>query len=101
MTWNIKISGLGQHGRGQDALKLFRKMKADGLVPDAYSFVALLSACSHASLVDEGQQIFCAMKDYGVEPKVVHYSCMADLLGRAGLLEQDFWRKQSASLAAC
>ena len=88
MTWNIMIGGLGQHGRGQDALELFRKMKADGLVPDASSFVSLLSACSHAGLVDEGRQIFCAMKDYGVEPTVVHYSCMADLLGRAGLLEE-------------
>ena len=88
ITWNIMIGGLGQHGRGQDALELFRKMKADGLVPDAYSFVALLSACSHAGLVDEGRQIFCAMKDYGVEPTVVHYTCMVDLLGRAGLLEE-------------
>ena len=88
MTWNIMISGLGQHGRGQDALELFRKMKADGLVPDAYSFVALLSACSHAGLVDGGRQIFCAMKDYGVEPTVVHYTSMVDLLGRAGLLEE-------------
>ena len=88
MTWNIMIGGLGQHGRGQDALELFRKMKADGLVPDAYSFVALLSACSHAGLVDEGRQLFCAVKDYGVEPTVVHYTCMVDLLGRAGLLEE-------------
>ena len=88
MTWNIMLGGLGQHGRGQDALELFRKMKADGLEPNAYSFVALLSACSHAGLVDEGRQIFCAMKDYGVEPTVVHYTCMVDLLGRAGLLEE-------------
>ena len=87
-TWNIMIGALGQHGRGQDALELFRKMKADGLVPNASSFVALLSTCSHAGLVDEGRQIFCAMKDYGVEPTVVHYSCMVDLLGRAGLLEE-------------
>ena len=87
-TWNIIIGGLGQHGRGQDALELFRKVEADGLVPDAYSFAALLSACSHAGLVDEGRQIFCAMKDYGVEPTVVHYTCMVDLLGRAGLLEE-------------
>ena len=88
MTWNIMIGGLGQHGRGQDALELFRKMKADGLVPDAYSFAALLSACSHAGLVDEGREIFYAMKDYGVEPTVVHYTCMVDLFGRAGLLEE-------------
>ena len=50
MTWNIMIGGLGQHGRGRDALELCRKMKADGVVPDAYSFVALLSACSHSGL---------------------------------------------------
>ena len=31
MTWTIMIGGLGQHGRGQDALDLFRKMKANGL----------------------------------------------------------------------
>ena len=86
-TWTIMIGGLGQHGRGHDALELFRKMKADGLVPDAYTFVALLSACNHAGLVDEGRQIFCAIKDYGVEPAVVHYTCMVDLLGRAGLLK--------------
>ena len=40
------------------------------------------------AFVDEGRQIFCAMKDYGVEPTVVHYTCMGDLLGRAGLLEE-------------
>ena len=44
MTWNIMIGGNGLHGCGQNALELFRKMKADGLVSDAYSFVALLSA---------------------------------------------------------
>ena len=42
MTWNIKAGGLGQHGRGQDVLELFRKTKADGLVHDAYSFVQAL-----------------------------------------------------------
>ena len=28
MTWNIMIGGLGQHGRGQDALDLFRRQMA-------------------------------------------------------------------------
>ena len=82
------ISGLRQRRGGQDALKLFRKMKADGVLPDAYSFVALLSICTHVGLVDEGRHIFCAMNDYGVEPTVVHYTCMVDLLGRARPLEE-------------
>lgn len=46
-----------------------------------YTFVAVLSACSHAGLLDEGRQLFQAMaKDYGVAPSVVHYTCMVDLV---------------------
>ncbi|KAG0598383.1 hypothetical protein M758_12G068300 [Ceratodon purpureus] len=89
ITWNVMIGGLADHGRGQEALELFRKMNADGLKPDGYSFVAVLSACSHAGLVDEGRRFFRAMPlDYGIEYNVLHYACMVDLLGRAGHLEE-------------
>ncbi|KAG0569542.1 hypothetical protein KC19_6G098400 [Ceratodon purpureus] len=89
LTWNVMIGGLAQHGRGYEALEVFRKMKAEGVKPDGYSFVAVLSACSHAGLVDEGRRLFLAMsQDYGIEPTVLHYACMVDLVGRAGHLEE-------------
>jgi pentatricopeptide repeat protein len=51
--------------------------------------VALLSACSHAGLVDEGRRLFLAMShDFGISPSVVHWSCMVDIHGRAGHLEE-------------
>ena len=51
--------------------------------------MAVLSACSHAGLVDEGRRLFLAMtQDYGIEPDVLHCNCMVDLLGRAGHLEE-------------
>ncbi|CAM6128519.1 unnamed protein product [Calypogeia fissa] len=89
VTWNVMIGALAKHGFGHEALELFRKMNAYGVKPSGSSFVAVLSACCHAGLLDEGRRLFSAMtQDYGIEPTVVHYTCMVDLLGRAGHLEE-------------
>jgi pentatricopeptide repeat protein len=64
-------------------------MNAHGVKPDKYTFVAVLSACSHSGLVDEGRFLYSAMtEDYGIEPDVLHCTCMVDLLGRGGHLEE-------------
>lgn len=89
VSWNVMIGGLAQHGCGHEALEVFRKMIADGVEPDEISFVAVLSACSHAGLVDEGRRLYTAMlQEYGIKPTVLHCNCMVDLLGRAGHLEE-------------
>jgi len=89
ITWNVMIGGLAQHGCGFEALEVFRNMNAAGVKPDGCSFVALLSACSHAGLVDEGRRLFLAMsQDYGIVPSVVHWTCLVDILGRAGHLQE-------------
>ena len=89
VTWNVLIGGLAQHGCGHEALEVFRSMIADGVKPNEISFVAVLSACSHSGLVDEGRRLFLAMtQDYGIEPTVVLCNCMVDVVGRAGHLEE-------------
>lgn len=90
VTWTAMIGGLAQHGCGQEALELFRRMNAEGMQPSETTFVAVLSACSHAGLVEEGRRLFSAMstQEYGITPNVVHCNCMVDLLGRAGHLEE-------------
>ncbi|WRX08837.1 Pentatricopeptide repeat - like 10 [Theobroma cacao] len=88
-SWNSMISGYARHGHGEKALKLFTHMKLDGLLPDHVTFVGVLSACSHVGLVDEGFTHFNSMtKMYGLAPKMEHFSCMVDLLGRAGELDK-------------
>lgn len=89
VSWNAMISGYAQHGHGERAIKLFNKMKDEGLKPNRITFVTLLWACIHAGLVDLGMRYFESMEeDYGVKPCAVHYSCMVDLLCRAGLLKK-------------
>lgn len=88
ITWNSMISGFAQNGRGVEALALFEDMIKEGIKPDCITLVAVLFACSHAGLVDEGRRYFALMGEYGIKPIVEHYNCMIDLLGRAEFIEE-------------
>ncbi|KAG1342493.1 pentatricopeptide repeat-containing protein, mitochondrial-like [Cocos nucifera] len=88
VSWSTMISGYGMHGRGEDALKLFSCMKGS-VKPDHIVFVSVLSACSHAGLIDKGWQCFNSMMtEFDIVPRAEHYACMVDLLGRAGQLKE-------------
>ncbi|KAJ7551279.1 hypothetical protein O6H91_06G008200 [Diphasiastrum complanatum] len=89
ISWNTMIAAYGQHGYGEEALQLFRSMQKSHVLPSKITFVNILSACSHAGLLDEGHKIFSSMSaDYGLPPALEHYGCMVDLLGRLGQLDE-------------
>jgi len=61
----------------------------EGVQPNDITFICLLSACSHAGLVDEGMGFYASMvTDYIISPKLEHYTCIVDLLGCAGHLQE-------------
>ncbi|XP_061371096.1 putative pentatricopeptide repeat-containing protein At1g17630 isoform X2 [Gastrolobium bilobum] len=89
ISWNSLIGGYGMHGLGENALRTFDEMIKAGMKPDNITFVAVLSACSHAGLVIAGRNLFDRMvTEFRIEPNVEHYACMVDLLGRAGFLQE-------------
>lgn len=88
-SWTSIICGLAMNGKTGEALRLFSEMELVGAKPDDITFIGVLSACSHGGLVEEGRRLFNSMKKvYRIEPKVEHYGCVIDLLGRAGLLDE-------------
>ncbi|TYI52935.1 hypothetical protein E1A91_D12G283700v1 [Gossypium mustelinum] len=71
------------------ALEIFHEMLKAGIRPNEITYIAVLSACSHAGLVSEGWEIFKSMhKEHEIAPRMEHYACMVDLLGRSGLLRE-------------
>ncbi|XWS14174.1 hypothetical protein CRYUN_Cryun36dG0100800 [Craigia yunnanensis] len=91
VSWNILIMGYGMHGYGSEALDMFSLMFESEFKPDDVTFVGVLSACSHAGFVSLGRQILGQMKSkYGVVPTIEHYTCVVDMLGRAGQLEEAY-----------
>ncbi|KAG1330516.1 putative pentatricopeptide repeat-containing protein [Cocos nucifera] len=88
-TWNAMISALASNGNEAVALGLVDRMRAEGLRPNHITFVAVLTACARARLVDVGLRWFEAMNnEFGVVPLMEHYGCVVDLLSRAGLLNE-------------
>ncbi|KAG6621486.1 hypothetical protein I3842_Q023600 [Carya illinoinensis] len=87
--WNAMLVGLAQHGNAKEALNLFETMESNGIEPDKVTFIGVLSACSHSGLISEAYKYFDSMrKNYGIKPEIEHYSCLVDVLGRAGHVQE-------------
>ncbi|KAK9292826.1 hypothetical protein L1049_020806 [Liquidambar formosana] len=90
-TWNALLGGLAMHGHGHEVLKHFDLMVRAGIRPNGVTFLAILTACCHSGLVDEGRRHFYKMISphyYSLSPRLEHYGCMVDLFCRAGLLDE-------------
>lgn len=89
VSYNIMLTGYAGGGHGDLAVALFSRMIDVGVHPDEITFVALLCACSRSGMVNQGWKYFNSMaQKYSVIPNLRHYTCMVDLLGRAGFLEE-------------
>uniref|UniRef100_A0A7N0UD44 Pentatricopeptide repeat-containing protein n=1 Tax=Kalanchoe fedtschenkoi TaxID=63787 RepID=A0A7N0UD44_KALFE len=97
ITWTALISGYGLHGRVVEVLECFHKMIDEGFTPNYVTYLAVLCACSHGGLVNEGKEYFLSMtRDYNILPQGKHYAAMVDLYGRAGRLQEAYDFVQSS-----
>ncbi|KAF5798641.1 putative tetratricopeptide-like helical domain superfamily [Helianthus annuus] len=88
VSWTAMINGYAEHGLSQQAIDLFERLVKVGLRPDAITFIGVLTACSHAGLVDLGFHYFNQITNYKLSLSKEHYGCMIDLLCRAGRLRE-------------
>ncbi|XP_030476208.1 putative pentatricopeptide repeat-containing protein At3g15130 [Syzygium oleosum] len=89
VSWTVMITGFGKHGLGEEAVSLFKEMQLEKVELDSVTYLAVLSACSHSGLIDESQKIFSSLcADRPMKRQVEHYSCMVDVLGRAGRIKE-------------
>ncbi|KAH0461438.1 hypothetical protein IEQ34_009013 [Dendrobium chrysotoxum] len=113
VTWSSMMESYAIHGMGLEAIKLFHQMQEAGVSPNSITFLSLLSSCSHSGLLNEGCQVFSSMiENFGIKADLSHYTCMVDLLARAGKLTEALnlihsmdvkpdWRIWGALLASC
>ncbi|KAL6593994.1 hypothetical protein ACP70R_048895 [Stipagrostis hirtigluma subsp. patula] len=101
VTWTSMVDGYGKNGLSDEALELFGEMRKQRDVrPNHATFLSVLSACAHAGLLSQGQEAFQSMEsEYALRPRMEHYACMVDLLGRFGSVRQayDFIRGMPAT----
>ncbi|KAL3628681.1 hypothetical protein CASFOL_027727 [Castilleja foliolosa] len=91
VVYNSMIMAYAIHGFTRDALNMFDEMSERSLNPTNITFIAVLNACAHSGFVSEGRALFNSMKEnYNIQPKIEHYGCMVNLLGRAGKLDEAY-----------
>ncbi|KAL6638561.1 hypothetical protein ACP70R_023672 [Stipagrostis hirtigluma subsp. patula] len=89
ITWTSIMQAFANHGYGLHALQGFAQMLRCGYKPSSTTFTAVVSACSHVGLVEKGRKMFKSIQHvFGIEPTIEHYSCLVDLLGRAGYVRE-------------
>ncbi|GAV63162.1 DnaJ domain-containing protein/PPR domain-containing protein/PPR_2 domain-containing protein/Fer4_15 domain-containing protein [Cephalotus follicularis] len=89
VSWNSMIAAFARHGDSSSALQLYDWMMLEGVEPTDVTFLSLLHACSHVGLVEKGMEFLkCMTEVHGLSPRTEHYSCVVDMLGRAGLLNE-------------
>ncbi|KAL1366092.1 hypothetical protein HN51_013989 [Arachis hypogaea] len=91
VSWNTIIAAFAQHGLYVKAQSYFDQMIMLGIQPDALTFLNLLAACCRAGRVDESVNLFHLMvHDYGIPPRSEHYTCLVDVMSRAGQLQRAY-----------
>lgn len=89
ISWNTMIMGLAHNSKVFETLDTFKELVSEGMPADTVTLAGVLLACNFGSFVDEGMSIFRSMeKEYGIIPTEEHYTCIVDLLSRAGKLEE-------------
>ncbi|KAJ0986248.1 hypothetical protein J5N97_004604 [Dioscorea zingiberensis] len=87
VSWSSLIKAYAWNGNAKEALNLFQLMMESGTSANHFTFLATLSACSHAGFVEEGKELFRSMKEvFNLEPGIEHFTCIVDMLSRAGNL---------------
>ncbi|OWM71741.1 hypothetical protein CDL15_Pgr005929 [Punica granatum] len=87
-AWTAIISAHARHGDNDSVVELFKEMEK-GVKPDLITYLSVLTACGRKGMVDVGREVFKSMiRDRSIEPSHEHCSCMVDMLGRAGQLDE-------------
>lgn len=88
ITWNALFARYANQGEYKLVFHLFQRTRHEGMHPNGVTLLGVLTACSYTGLLDKAGLYFLAMsKQYGILPTIEHYTCMIDLLARAGQVE--------------
>ncbi|OIW20360.1 hypothetical protein TanjilG_09520 [Lupinus angustifolius] len=76
VAWNSVINGFALNGRPNEALTLFRKMSVEGVEPDGFTMVSLLSACAELGALELGCRVH--VYSFKVDVQLVRRSMLND-----------------------
>eukprot|EP00249_Psilotum_nudum_P014847 c25030_g7_i1 orf=1-288(+) len=71
VSWTAMIASYSQNRHGEQALKLFRQMQVNGVVPVKITFITVLDACAGLADLAEGKENHTSIIDNTFESDLV------------------------------
>ncbi|XP_038875713.1 pentatricopeptide repeat-containing protein At1g62914, mitochondrial-like [Benincasa hispida] len=74
---------LCKDGWEDEAIELFKEMKAQGMIPNIISYTSLIHAFCYCGKWEEAKCLFNERVDQGVRSNAITFSVLIDMLGKA------------------
>ncbi|KAI5063641.1 hypothetical protein GOP47_0022188 [Adiantum capillus-veneris] len=87
VPWTALIAGYVQQKQGQEALGCFRRMRDEGVSPNATIYACAVKACTITHVVDVGTQMYIEIANQGLLKKnVVLGGALVDMYAKCGAI---------------
>ena len=87
VAWNAIISGHAKNGYEDEALELFREMRAHGVKPTRSTLGSVLSAIASLAALDEGRVVHSEVIRLGLDSSVYVGSSLINMYAKCQLVE--------------
>ncbi|KAL1288906.1 hypothetical protein HN51_057364 [Arachis hypogaea] len=88
VAWNSVINGFALNGRPSEALTLFREMNMEGLEPDGFTVVSLLSACAELGALELGRRVHVFLLKVGLTENMHVNNSLLDFYAKCGSIRE-------------
>ncbi|KAH7296358.1 hypothetical protein KP509_26G020400 [Ceratopteris richardii] len=90
-TWTTMIAAHIHYRQTGQALEAFKKMIVGGVKPTIMTYATALSACSHPSILREGEEIHIYLVKVGIESDEILECSVLSMYGKCGLVSDACW----------
>ena len=87
VTWTTLIGAYTHHGNCEPSLALFYRMRAESLIPDAFTFVHILKACGNLGAIQKGHWLHSQVVEFCLESDLLLGNTIVDMYGNCGGFE--------------
>lgn len=84
VTWSAMIGGYASNGLPREALELFFRMEREGLRPDCFTMVGVLSACARLGALELGHRVSKLMEKREFLSEPVLGTALIDMYSKCG-----------------
>ncbi|KAK6159668.1 hypothetical protein DH2020_003049 [Rehmannia glutinosa] len=88
VLWTTMINGYVQFNKVDEAMTLFRYMQMDGVKPDKYTLVALLTGCAQLGALEQGEWIHAYLDENRIPIDAVVGTALIEMYAKCGCLEK-------------